>query len=190
MSLRKSDQRLTVAEYLEMERSAVVRHEYVGGSVYAMARASDRHNLIAGTLYARLLPTASALGCQAFISDVKLMVDSGVFYYPDVMVCCESTNNDPYIRRKPVLIIEVTSPGTERIDHNEKLLAYEAIETLIEYVLVAQDQSQVEVYRRKDGQWRQPEFLGDRREVLRLESVRLEVTLAEIYSNVRLGHAE
>jgi Uma2 family endonuclease len=187
MSLRKSDQRISVTEYLELERTAPVRHEYVGGYVYAMAGASDRHNLIAGTLYSKLLPIASGRGCQAFISDMKLMCNATVFYYPDVMICCEATDNDPYTRKKPVLIIEVTSPGTERIDHHEKLVAYKSIDTLLEYVLVAQDRFQIEVHRRRDGRWQQPEFLSEAGEVLKLESVRLDLTIGEIYSNVKLA---
>jgi Uma2 family endonuclease len=83
MSLRKSDQRISVTDYLESEKTAAVRHEYVAGYVYAMAAASDRHNLIAGTLYSRLLAVATGRGCQAFISDMKLMCDASVFYYPD-----------------------------------------------------------------------------------------------------------
>jgi len=181
--LRKADHRLTVAEYLELERTTTVRHEYVGGYVYAMAGASDRHNLIAGTLYASLLPIAGRRGCQAFISDVKLMVDSGLFYYPDVMVCCDAADNDPYIRRKPVLVIEVTSPGTERIDRHEKLLAYKSINSLIEYVLVAQDEFKVEVHRRTVDGW-EYQCLMDSVDELKLESVGLGVTVREIYINV------
>jgi Uma2 family endonuclease len=105
------------------------------------------------------------------------------------MVCGDTADNDPYIRRKPVLIIEVTSPGTERIDHHEKLIAYKGIDTLVEYVLVAQDRLQIEVHRRKEDRWQQPEFLSEAGEVLRLESVGLDLTLGEVYSNVRLGQA-
>src|SRR5438093_771069 len=154
MSLPKKNLRLSVEEYLEGEKDSPVRHEYVDGQVYAMAGASDRHNLIAGTLYSRLLDHLGGGLCQPFISDMKVLVDPVVYYYPDVVVACDPPGGDRYTRKQPRLIIEVTSRSTARTDRSEKLFAYQQVESLLEYVIVAQDRIEVDVYRRQsDGGW-------------------------------------
>lgn len=187
MSLRKSAQHVSVAEYLAGEKDSPVRHEYVHGQVYAMAGASDRHNLIAGTVYSRLLDHTARGPCQTFVSDMKVMVDSSLYYYPDVVVSCDPPGGDPYFRTQPVLIIEVTSPNTHRTDYQEKLAAYKRIPSLREYVLIAQDQVLVEIFRRDAGDRWTVEELTEPDQQLRFESVGLSMSLADVYRNAPLA---
>jgi len=76
------------------------------------------------------------------------------FYYPDVVVAC-LPSNDPYVETNPRLIIEVLSDSTERIDREEKRLAYQSITTLQEYVLVFQEHRKIQLYHRagEKGVW-------------------------------------
>src|SRR5437879_10757827 len=107
---------MSVNDYLEGEMLSAVKYEYIDGEVYAMAGASDVHNLIAGELYALLLHQLRGSRCQPFIGDIKVRAAKEVYYYPDVLVSCEENPEDPYFRNQPILIIEVTSPSTEHID--------------------------------------------------------------------------
>ena len=184
MSLSRSDQLVSVPDYLEGEKDSPIRHEYLDGYVYAMAGASDRHNRIAINLTSRLNEQLADGPCEVFMSDMKLKVAENIYYYPDVIVCCDSPPSDPYFRTQPVLIIEVMSPGTERIDHHEKLLAYKRLNSLREYVLISQDQVRIEVHRRARGEW-QIEFLRNPTDPLTLHSVGLGIPLADVYRNVR-----
>ena len=141
---------LTVDEYLAGELLGNDRHEYLSGVVYAMAGASSDHNTIAGNLFASLRAALRGRPCRAFISDVKLRLaisEEDVLYYPDVMVACDPRDTDPYFKRFPKVLIEVLSPQTEQTDRREKFLSYIQIETLEEYVLVAQDKLEVTVFR-------------------------------------------
>ena len=73
-------------EYLEGERLAEVRHEYVDGRVYAMAGASDDHNRIAGNIFAELRERLRGHRCEPFINDMKVKIPpafADVYYYPD-----------------------------------------------------------------------------------------------------------
>lgn len=74
-----------------------------------------------------------------------------VSYYPDIVVTCNPQDKEKVLLTKPCLIVEVLSPSTENIDRQEKLIAYRKIEDLQEYVIVSQDNVQVEVYQ-KDRQ--------------------------------------
>ncbi len=184
MGLAKATQYLSVRDYLEFEKDSSVKHEYVDGQIYAMAGASAPHNRIAGNIFNRLDDHLADDQCEPFISDMKVWVSDTVFYYPDIVVACDSPDTDPYYRKKPILIIEVSSPGTERIDRSEKLLAYKRIKSLKEYVIVAQDRVHIEVFRRQRGDRWQWEALTEMGEELRLSSVGLTLKVAQVYRRV------
>jgi len=174
---------ISVDDYLAGELQSEVRHEYVAGQVYAMVGASDRHGLIAGNLFAALRPAARRNSCQLFISDMKVRLEIGkqdVFYYPDLLVSCDPGDRATYYRERPCLIVEVLSESTERLDRREKMLAYPAIPSLQEYVLVAQDVRRVEVYRREND-WA-PEVYTEGEVPLRCLEV--EVPVESVYEDV------
>ncbi|HTG17669.1 MAG TPA: Uma2 family endonuclease [Blastocatellia bacterium] len=176
--------RLTEQEYLETERLSDVRREYLGGLVYAMAAASATHKLIGANLFSRLHAHLRDKPCQIFLSDMKVKIEAtNTFYYPDVVVAFDPSDNAEYFRTKPVLIIEVASPATAATDRREKLLAYEKIPSLLEYVCVAQDEINVLVYRKAENvHWWEETLVPD--DVVELESVNLSVRLKDIYEGV------
>ncbi|MFN0122786.1 MAG: Uma2 family endonuclease [Blastocatellia bacterium] len=183
MALKKIKPWLSVAEYLASEQDAAARHEYVNGQAHAMAGASDRHNRIAGNIYARLLTHLGAGPCEPFMSDMKVRVDDTLFYYPDVVVTCDEAPRDPYFRTQPRLVFEVLSPTTARVDLLEKLLAYRNTPGLLEYVIVSQDEMRVTVHRRTADGWRDETFDQPGAEI-RFESVGLSMRVSEIYRYV------
>ncbi|PWQ95475.1 Uma2 family endonuclease [Leucothrix pacifica] len=173
-------------EYLEGEQDVEFRSEYVGGEIYAMAGASETHNTIAGDFYARInihLPAH----CRVWQSDMKVVgstLDLQPFsYYPDIMAACDADDDEnAYYRTNPLLIAEVLSKSTHRIDLNEKLSSYTQIKSLLEYVVVSQDTPFVRVYRRRTN-W-QIEIFGAEDNIL-LESIDLELPVTDIYRRVR-----
>lgn len=186
MGLAKAIQYLSVADYLEAEKESPARHEYIDGQLYAMAGASAPHNRLARNICFRLDEhLENDESCEPFISDMKVWVSETVFYYPDVVVACDGPTADPYYRKQPRLIVEVSSPATERIDRSEKLLAYKRMKSLKEYLIVAQDRLHVELFRRLRGDKWQWQVFTELAEEVRLESVGLTLSLAQIYRRVR-----
>lgn len=144
---------MSVEEYLELEQSATVKHEYVGGELHAMVGASRRHNRISLNIARKLADAAEDGPCRVSMSDVKLQVED-VFYYPDVMVACGEAPEDEYLEDEPCLVVEVTSPGTETIDRREKLANYQGVSSLQAYVIVDQERRRITHYRRdENGVW-------------------------------------
>jgi Uma2 family endonuclease len=175
---------LSPEEYLEGEQYSEIKHEYVDGDVYAMAGTSDAHNLISGNLFALLHSELRGKPCRVFFADIKTAIQTiqkTRFYYPDIQVTCAEDDTDPYVKRHPKLIIEVLSPSTERKDRAEKFYTYRALDSLQEYVLVAQEVARVEVYRRRTG-W-DLEMYGAGEE-FHLESVDLRIAVADVYEQV------
>jgi Uma2 family endonuclease len=174
-----------VEEYLAGELKSETRHEYVGGLVYAMAGASRKHNIICQNLLIALRAHLRGRPCQVFIEDVKLRIRSSnqtLFYYPDLTVTCDPRDTDEYFNSFPKVLIEVLSPDTERIDRREKFSSYTQIDSLEEYILVAQDQTEVTVFRRAKN-WR-PEVATQTGQQLRIESLDFTLSLATIYDAV------
>jgi Uma2 family endonuclease len=187
MALAKPAPYLTVAEYLEFEKESPVKHEYVDGQIYAMSGASAPHNRIARNICNRLDDHLADDECEPFISDMKVYVSATLYYYPDVVVACDPPDADPYSRRNPILIVEVSSSTTARTDRNEKLPAYKRIKSLKEIVLVAQEHVQIEVYRRQRGDRWHKEVLTALNEELRLQSVGLTLRVAQVYRRVKFA---
>jgi Uma2 family endonuclease len=177
---------LTVEEYFQLEQTSEIRHEYVEGEVFAMAGASEEHNLITGNIYSLLRSHLRGTPCRTFASDMKLKVKVqkvDIFYYPDVLVTCDPNDNQRFFKTHPNLIVEVLSNSTKTTDKREKRINYQNIESLQEYVLISQDEVKVEVYRQDI----QGNFLMqtlDKYDELRLNSIDLTLTMTEIYEDV------
>ena len=137
---------LSVEEYFALEAATGIKHEYVLGQVYALAGASENHNRIAANVLAALLPAARASRCRVVGSDQKLQPGNDLYYYPDLQVLCDPTDDDPLIKRRPCVVVEVSSDRTEATDRREKLLVYRGISSLLLYLIVAQDRREVTVH--------------------------------------------
>jgi Uma2 family endonuclease len=115
------------------------------------------------------------------MSDMKVRVDN-VFYYPDVMVVCSPVNPDSLFQTDPVLIVEILSKSTESKDRLEKLVAYQSIPTVKEYVLVSQDKVSIDIYRRDGENWELESLsYGD---TIKFESIDLTIDAEAIYEQV------
>ena len=176
---------VTVADYLAAEVASDVRHEYVGGLVYAMAGETLTHNQIAGNLYLALRRHLKGKPCRVFMSDIRVNFDlrnDEYYYYPDIVVTCDKRDTHERFVHYPRLIIEVLSESTERVDKREKFFAYTSIASLEEYVLVAQVRKEVTRFRRALN-WK-PETISGAKAKLSLESLRVTVPLSAIYEGV------
>jgi len=188
-SALRADYFVSVEEYLDGERIADQKHEYLAGAIHAMAGTTLEHNLIAGNIYRFLGNQLSGKPCRAFFSDVKVRIqrDSATFfYYPDVTVDCSSPRDGSAVYlEEPSVIFEVLSPGTERVDRGEKRLNYQALPSLETYVLVDQSRLAVSVYRRTPEGWTFDLFT-EPADVLELPEIECRLPLGGIYERTSL----
>jgi Uma2 family endonuclease len=175
--------RISAKEYLEMERDATCKHEFIDGIVYSMAGASLRHNTISldirGLLRGRL-----ARPCRPYAADVKVLIQTSTterYFYPDVLVTCSDLDNDSHVIKQPVLIIEVVSESTKDFDRGDKFAAYRLLPSFQEYLLVQQDKPEIELFRKRTN-WLSEAFgLAD--EIV-LESVQLKLPVSAFYQDI------
>jgi len=172
---------ISFREYLDGEAFAEERHEYVDGKVFAMAGASEGHEIVAGSLFASMFMHLKGSPCRAFKGDMKLKVNvqrRELGYYPDIMVTCDPADDHSLFKEKPKVIVEVMSDYKK--DHLEKLFAYQQIPTLEQYLVVSQDPAEKKawLYQRRND-WQQEEGAPDG--IITLSSLNFSIGLAELY---------
>lgn len=178
---------LAVEEYLELEKESSVRHEYVGGQIFAFAGATEPHNLIVVNLIARLHTAARGTPCRVYPGGMLLRAAEDAYYYPDVMTVCGPEDANITFKSRPCTVFEVLSPSTSSADRREKLLAYKRIPSLKAYIIVYQDEMRVEtIARDANGAWWESEVADEGNVLVRCPE--LQLTLAEIYEDVLPVH--
>lgn len=179
---------LTAEAYLEAERAADFKSEYVNGEVFAMSGAKLAHNQIASNVIGEIREQMKDRPCNVLGSDMKVRMESAnAFLYPDVSGLCgpfDFYGDRQDVYTNPQFIIEILSDSTQAYDRGDKFFHYQTLSSLREYILISQTSVAVEVYRKQDDDWlyrlrRNPD------DVLKLDSVGCSVPLREIYRNVK-----
>jgi Uma2 family endonuclease len=179
---------ITPEEYLAIERAAEYKNEYVNGEIFAMTGASRNHNLIAGNITGELGQQLKGKPWEVYPSKMRVKSPAARSYlYPDVVVVCECPQfEDAYLDTllNPTLVVEVLSKSTESYNRLAKAAYYRTIESLVEYLLIAQEEYRVEQYvKQTDGHW----LLSDVRSLenaVELKAIGCSLTLRDIYDRI------
>lgn len=175
-------------EYLNIERKAEIRSEYLNGEIFAMVGASREHNLIVANITRELTQQLKGKPCELYPNDMRVRIPAtGLYTYPDVVVVCgEPRFEDAHVDTllNPTLIIEVLSESTESYDRGKKFSHYQTVGSLIEYLLVAQDEYRIEQYVKQPNEhW----LYSDARSsegFIELSSIQCVLALKEVYDKV------
>jgi Uma2 family endonuclease len=159
---------MTIEEFQLFEAASDDKHEFVAGRVIAwnpdvgpraMTGGSVAHARMAASLIAAIYPAARAKGCEVSTSDAWLKIGDLFNFYPDVMVCCDPTDNHEMYRTSPCLVVEVFSPSTRDKDQGVKLPAYLALPSLRGYLMIDPLTKWAELHWRQPGQsWQSSEY--------------------------------
>lgn len=184
----------TPAEYLEFERKSEIRHEYFKGEIFANSGASRNHCLASINLNGLIWQKLKRADFEAYISKMRVFIpQTGIYTYPDlVVVCGEPQFQDDVFDTllNPVLLIEVLSDSTEGYDRGKKFQHYRSIESLQEYVLVAQNEARIEKYvKHGDGFWLLSEAVGLDSEI-EFSSIECRIPLREVYDKINFSEID
>jgi len=184
----KQPDRLNFDEYIALERSTNIRHEYHDGTVYAMAGGTLAHSMISGNTFGELRTALKGKGsdCRPFNSDLKLHIPSlNKFLYPDVMVVCGSIQSEGAYKgiSNPSVIIEVLSKSTETYDRGKKFYYYRQIPSLKTYILIHQYAAQVEIFTRVSDLWKITLIEGINQQIA-IDTLDITLNMKDIYEDV------
>jgi Uma2 family endonuclease len=184
---------MSVEEYLALEEAHEVRHEYVGGMIYAMAGGTRSHAAIAMNVGISLGAQLRGKPCRPYGSDFKVCIRFSThtrFYYPDLMVICGARPSNSFFDDEPTIIVEVTSDSTRRTDELEKREAYQTLAFLKVYLLLEQDRAAAVVWRRgKRGFGFEREVYAGLGAVIPLMEIAAALPLSEAYEAVAFSPA-
>jgi Uma2 family endonuclease len=179
--------RMTEAEYLAFERQSEGKHEYIDGQVIAMVGASRAHNLICVNLLRIISTHLRGKDCEVYSSDMRVKIATKKYTYPDVTIVCgeaQFADDEFDMLLNPTIIIEVLSTTTEAYDRGKKFKSYRQLDSLQEYILVAQDSPLIERhFIQQGGIWSFVEVEGIDSSV-ELASIACKLPFAEVYERV------
>lgn len=178
----------TPEEYLELERAAETKSEYVNGEIVAMSGASMMHNRVQMNITAESAVRLRGAPCEPFGSDMRIQTTATHYCYPDFSVVCgKPLLADRHVDTilNPTVVIEILSPSTEAYDRGLKFARYRAIDSLREYVLVSQDEPKIERFLLTDAVWEHLEVEG-LDSTIRLDSIGIDLPLSAVYARVDL----
>jgi Uma2 family endonuclease len=174
----------TVEEYFELERNSEVKHEFVEGQLIEMPGEKRIANKLSSRLLVKLLSLLNENVYDVYIQDVRLSTIKGKRYrYPDVMVVPVVDDEDEYTVHQAVLVAEILSPSTEKTDRNDKLKEYSKIPSVQYYLLISQEETVVELYRR-NGNIFEYSFYTEKTDVIDFPFFDIKLTLDDVYKNI------
>lgn len=174
---------VSVVEYLHDEELSDVKHEYLNGTVHAMAGGSVGHGEMGKHIVVALSAHLRGKNCRPHNSDIAVHLSQNRderYYYPDASVTCGPLDGSARALENPVVIFEVLSPSTARIDQSEKKDAYLACPSIHHYIIVDPERVNVTIYTREPDGWKMTAY-NEHSDVLQLTAIEVALPLSEIY---------
>ena len=178
----------SLEEYLALEKVGEARYEYWDGEIVCMSGGTRQHAILTSNIHREISNRLKGKKCRAFTEGMPILTPSLPPYrYPDVSVVCGEMKFESLqgieILLNPTLIVEVLSATTEKVDRNEKRVAYQSHPALLEYLLVSQTAHHVTRYARHGEFWHREEISG-LDSVLQFPSLNCDLSLRDIYEGV------
>jgi Uma2 family endonuclease len=185
---------MTVADFIEWTGDGTgTRYELVDGVLRAMAPPSDTHGLIQTNL-----AFAITLHLRATRPGCRINTTPGVqprlraewnFRIPDLGVTCAPNVPGAVMTPDPILLIEILSPGNAA-DTWDNIPHYASLPSVAEILIVHSTRVRAELLRRDaHGDWPENPTVIDGKGVVRLDSIGLDLPLAEAYASTHLAPA-
>lgn len=179
----------TIGEYLEIEKESLEKHGYYEGEIFAIAGASNVHNIIFKNTFGNLFISLKGKNCQLYGSDLRIHIpENSLFTYPDISIICGDIINpeDEATATQPTIIIVILSFSTKNYDRGEKFMLYRAIPALKEYILIDSESIHIEHFAiNKERLWQLKEY-NKPKEKITIETLKVQLLLQDVYEGSKL----
>jgi Uma2 family endonuclease len=184
----------TLEEYFALEKTGEARYEYWDGDILCMNGGTPKHYILSSNIHLKIGAQLEGKKCQSFTEGIPIKTPKLPPYrYADMSVVCGESQFENmrgiHALVNPLLVVEVLSSTTEEVDRNEKRIAYQALKSLQEYLLVAQNAPQLTQYIRQGNFWVVKDY-SDLSEVIELPSINGSLSLATVYNGVSFDVTE
>jgi Uma2 family endonuclease len=174
----RDDERMRVDAFLDRDDGTDTRYELIDGRVVAMNPPTAPHALLLTSLGAALLARVSS-ACRVYTGGgARNLADDWTFRVPDIAVSCTPSRKGWV--EAPILVCEILSPSTARLDVTTKLDFYRSLPSIREILVVRTVKRHVTLWRRSDPQWIVEDFIGSA--LVPLEATTSPLSLDELYA--------
>ncbi|MEO8716535.1 MAG: Uma2 family endonuclease [Acetobacteraceae bacterium] len=186
MNVALRTRRMTRGEFFDWAQAQPARFEFDGFQPVAMTGGTFGHDQITANLRDALRARLRGSGCRAAGPNAGLATIGDAVRYPDALITCSKVRDDDYLVPGVVVVFEVvskTSGGTDRVT---KLREYQAVPSILRYVIVEQSVIGLSVFERSQGDasWTASGLIGG--ETLRIPEVGIEIPIEEFYTGTEL----
>lgn len=176
--------------YQPADRDALKR-EFIDGKIVSRQPANRWHNLIATNFTIALGGRVQRGNCEIYSNDMQVRIGKNSICFPDVVIVSgEPEFADARVLLNPTVVIEIFSSISKNIDRTEKLEGFLAIPKIKECLLVNETEMRVEHYARQNAKQWIYRIYNEREDVITLESINCKLSLAEVYTQVKLKGSE
>jgi len=177
----------TLEEYFVIDEASDVRNEYFSGYIIAMAGNTPEHIDIVDNLAFAIRQEIGERPCRARTNMLRVKSSESAYVYPDITVTCGEPiylPTSPKTLTNTIVVIEVLSETTQKLDRGEKSVNYRKLEALQQYVLVSQNEPRIELYTRMaNGHWELIDLSG-MDATLELTAIDVAVPFELIYQDI------
>jgi Uma2 family endonuclease len=175
--------RMNVDEYLAWAQEHPGRYELSDGEVVAMSPEGAGHAAVKYAVQTALLAGIRVRGllCHMLPDGMTVRIDETTAYDPDALVYCGAklAASDLEVPA-PIIVVEVLSPSTRRIDASAKLAGYFRVPSVAHYLVVDPNKPLVLHHARGSGDMILIHIVTQG--AIELDPPGLAVALADIYS--------
>ena len=182
--------RMTREQFFEWAQAQDEPYEFDGFQPVAMTGGTAKHNVIALNIHRSLYDRLKGNRCRPLGMDAGLATVGNTVRYPDALVTCSPVPDDSHLIPGVVVVFEVLSPTSGRMDRIVKVREYRAVPSIRRYVMVEYAFAGLTVLERADGDSNWTATTLTDGDTLQLPEIGITMPVAEIYAGTGLANTE
>jgi len=186
MSVTRRVPAMTRGQFFDWAEAQEERYEFDGFEPVAMTGGNINHDVITGNIHRALHARLRGGSCRPLGPNAGIATVGDTVRYPDQIVTCARAAGTAHLVPGVVVVFEVLSPSSGRIDRIVKVREYAAVASILRYVIVESADVGLTVLERADGdqKWTATTLTGE--DALSLPEVEIEVAVAALYEGIDL----
>lgn len=174
----------TAERFLDWADAQGAPYEFDGVRPVAMAGGNARHDTITGNLNLALRSRLRGTPCSTYGPNLGVRTIDGAIRYPDALITCTRFPDSDRLAPDPVAVFEVISPTSGKVDRIIKLREYEAVPSILRYVIIESKIDGLQVLHRDHGNAAWTAHALTRSDTLDIPEAGVAVPVVELYEGI------
>lgn len=177
----------TQQEFFRWAEAQEERFEFDGVQPVAMTGGTTNHSLVQGDINFALRRRLEGGTCQPMGPDAGIVTVGNAVRYPDALVTCSPLVGDARTVPGVVVVFEVLSPSSGRMDRIVKVREYAAVPSILRYVIVEVTGIGLTVLSRSGAGEPWTTTVLAEGDMLAVPEIGIEIPVSEIYARIEFA---